>query len=94
MRKIEHLTRWAVTESAMICRHCRDYIPEDSRFCPKCGIRVRAPVAPQRPWFWIYVIFLFALIWATLVREDFQAQLLALRAQVIETVITPLSSNL
>ena len=31
----------------MICRHCRDYIPEDSRFCPKCGVRLWIPPVPN-----------------------------------------------
>jgi hypothetical protein len=66
----------------MICRHCRDYIPEDSRFCPKCGVRLATPIAPDRPWFWILTLFLFAVIWATLVHKEFQVQFLDLRAQI------------
>jgi len=66
----------------MICRHCRDYIPEDSRFCPKCGVRIRVDVAPGRPWLWICTILLFAVIWATLVRDELEVQFLNLRAQI------------
>ena len=29
----------------MFCKHCQDYIPEDSRFCPKCGVRLRSEPA-------------------------------------------------
>jgi hypothetical protein len=66
----------------MICKYCQDYIPEDSRFCPKCGARLGTSVAPDPPWFWICTIVLFALIWATVVRKELQVQLLNLRAQV------------
>jgi len=67
----------------MLCKHCQNYIPGDSRFCPKCGGRLlRTPVPSSRPWFWICTIMLFALIWATLVHEELEVQLLILRAQV------------
>jgi len=70
----------------MFCRHCHDYIPEDSRFCPKCGVRLWTAPPANRPWFWICTILLFAFIWATLAHKDFQAQLLNLRAQVHSTL--------
>ena len=76
----------------MLCKHCQNYIPEDSRFCPKCGVRLRSEPAQAPPWLWICTILLFAVIWATHVRQDFKTQLLILRAQVIESVIKPLSS--
>ena len=66
----------------MICRHCQDYIPEDSRFCPKCGVRLWTAPPTNRPWRWIVVIFLFVVIWSVVVRKEFQVQLLDLRAQV------------
>ena len=66
----------------MICRHCQDYIPEDSRFCPKCEVRLATPIAPKPPWLWIVTLFLFAVIWATLVRKEFQVRFLDLRAQI------------
>ncbi len=66
----------------MICRHCQDYLPDDSRFCPKCGVRLRTQVAPNRPWFWIVALLLFAVIWATVVNREFRVQLLNLRVQV------------
>ena len=66
----------------MICRHCRDHIPEDSRFCPKCGVRLRSEPAQDPPWLWICTILLFAVIWATLVRDELKVQFLNLRAQI------------
>ena len=66
----------------MICGHCQDYIPEDSRFCPKCGVRVRVDVAPDPPWLWICTIVLFALIWSVVARRELQVELLHLRAQI------------
>jgi len=76
------VARWTAVRSLMICRHCRNYIPEDSRFCPKCGVRLRVDIAPGRPWFWICTILLFAVIWATLVRDELEVQFLNLRAQI------------
>ena len=63
----------------MICKHCQDRIPEDSRFCPKCGARLGTQNASNRPWFWIVVLLLVAVIWVTVVREELQIQLLNLR---------------
>jgi hypothetical protein len=71
-----------MAEFCVICRHCQDYIPEDSRFCPKCGIGLWIDPPANRPWRWIVVIFLFAFIWSVVVRKEFQVQLLDLRAQV------------
>ena len=69
----------------MICRHCQDYIPNDSRFCPKCGIRLWIPPPANRPWRWIVVIFLVAVIWSRVVGKELKVQLqdqiLNLRAQ-------------
>jgi hypothetical protein len=65
----------------MLCKHCQNYIPEDSHFCPKCGVRLVTPAGPKRPWFWICTIMLFAFIWATLVHDELEVQLLNLRAQ-------------
>ena len=63
--KIERLNlRCPAKLWSMICRHCRDNIPGDCRFCPHCGIGTETDVAAKRPWFWICVILLFALIWA------------------------------
>ena len=56
----------------MICRHCQDYIPEDSRFCPKCGARFGTKIASNRPWFWIVALLLLAVICATAIREQLQ----------------------
>jgi len=66
----------------MFCKHCQDYIPEDSRFCPQCGVRLRSEPAQDPPWLWICTIFLFAVIWATLVRDELEVQFLNLRAQI------------
>jgi hypothetical protein len=66
----------------MLCKHCQNYIPEDSRFCPKCGVRMRVDVAPDRPWFWICMVLLFSVIWATLVRDKLGVQFLNFRAQI------------
>ena len=66
----------------MICKHCQDYIPEDSRFCPKCGVRLWTAPPADRPWRWIVLTFLGAIIWSVVVRKEFQVQLLDLRAQV------------
>jgi hypothetical protein len=66
----------------MICRRCLNYIPEDGRFCPKCGVRLRTQVPPTRPWRWIVLVLLCAVIWSRVVRKEFQEQLHHLRAQV------------
>ena len=66
----------------MLCKHCQSYIPEDSRFCPNCGVRLRITPPSNRPWGWIVVLFVFALIWSVVVSKEFQVQLLNLRAQV------------
>jgi hypothetical protein len=66
----------------MICRHCQEYILEDSHFCPKCCLRLRTLPAPNRPWRWIVLIFLCAVIWSVVVRKELEVQLLHLRAQV------------
>ena len=70
----------------MICRHCQDYIPDDSRFCPKCGVRIPVYVAPDPPWLWICTIMLFALTWAAVARKELQVELLYLRAQLDRVV--------
>ena len=66
----------------MICEHCQSYIPADSRFCPKCGVRLWTPPLAKRPWRWIVLIFLCAVVWSVVVRKELEAQLLNLRAQV------------
>ena len=73
----------------MFCKHCQNYIPEDSRFCPKCGVRIRVDVAQDPPWLWICTIMLFALIWSVVARKELQVELLHLRAQ-INNVLSPL----
>ena len=66
----------------MYCKHCQNYIPEDSRFCPRCGVRLRSEPTQDPPWLWICTILLFAVIWATLVRDELEVQFLNLRAQI------------
>jgi zinc-ribbon domain len=66
----------------VICKHCHEYIPEDSRFCPKCGARLWIPPPANRPWQWIVALLLFAVIWSVVFRNELKVQLLDLRAQV------------
>jgi hypothetical protein len=67
----------------MICCFCRDHIPDDSLYCPKCGQRLRAPPPPtERPWGWILILSLIALIWSIVARDELAVQMLELRAQV------------
>jgi len=85
--KLNLLTCGGLQNLSMICRHCQDYIPEDSRFCPRCGVRLKdGRVAPQRPWPWIAALLLFALIWSVMARKELQVELLHLRAQVDRVV--------
>ena len=70
----------------MICEHCQNDILEDSHFCPKCGVRLWTPVPANRPWRWIVLIFLCAVIWSFVVRKELEVELLHLRAQVISTL--------
>jgi hypothetical protein len=72
----------------MICKHCHDYIPEDSRFCPKCGVRIWIDVAPDPPWLWICTIMLFALTWSVMFRKELKVKILDLRAQVQSALST------
>jgi hypothetical protein len=53
----------------MICELCQSYILEDSRFCPKCGVRLWTPPLAKRPWRWIILILLCAVIWSVVVRK-------------------------
>jgi len=32
----------------VICGHCQDYIPEDSLFCPHCGLRPRSQTRARK----------------------------------------------
>jgi hypothetical protein len=70
----------------MFCKHCHDYIPDDSRFCPKCGVRIPIDVAPDPPLLWICTIMLFAVIWSVVARKELQIQFLQLRVQVDRVV--------
>ena len=73
----------------MFCKHCQNCIPEDSRFCPKCGVRIRVYVPPpDPPWLWICAIMLFALTWSVMFRNELKVQLLDLRAQISRVLST------
>ena len=34
--------------ASVICGHCQDYIPEDSLFCPHCGLRARSQTRARK----------------------------------------------
>jgi hypothetical protein len=78
----ESVKRAEAPRSFMTCIYCRDCIPDDSWFCPKCGVRLRVDVAARRPWLWICTIMFFALVWSVVLRKELQDEIINLRAQI------------
>jgi hypothetical protein len=66
----------------MICEHCQNYVPEDSRFCRRCGVRLWIDPRADRPWRWIVALFLFAIVSSVVFRDELKVQLLEFRAEV------------
>ena len=50
----------------MICRHCQDYIPPNSLFCPHCGARLKSRTflwlrqRGQRFWEYVAIVLILA----------------------------------